>query len=105
MRTSGEVETRRTQAIGVKVTKDFLTVTLHDGRVLSVPLAWYPRLLESTPLEWQNWRLLDDGRGIRWDGIDEDISIAGLLAGRASGESEKSLARWRATREQVSVSS
>ena len=92
---------RKAQAIEVKVSKDFLTVTLHDGRVLSVPLAWYPRLLESTSLEWQNWRLLDDGRGIRWDGIDEDISIAGLLAGRASGESEKSLARWRATREQV----
>ena len=105
MRTSGEVEMRRAQAIGVKVSKDFLTVTLHDGRVLSVPLAWYPRLLESTSLEWQNWRLLDDGRGIRWDGIDEDISIVGLLAGHASGESEKSLARWRATRERVSVSS
>ena len=103
MKTSGEVEMRRAQAIGVKVSKDFLTVTLHDGRVLSVPVAWYPRLLESTSLEWKNWRLLDDGRGIRWDDIDEDISIAGLLAGRASGESEKSLTRWRATRERVSV--
>ena len=103
MRTSGEVEMRRPQAIGVKVSKDFLTVTLHDGRVLSVPLEWYPRLFESTSLGWKNWRLLDDGRGIRWDDIDEDISIAGLLAGRASGESEKSLARWRAARERVNV--
>ena len=100
MRTSREVEIEGARSIGIEVSEDFLTVTLHDGRVLSVPLSWYPRLLESTALEWKNWRLLDDGRGIRWDDIDEDISLAGLLAGRASGESEKSLARWRAAREQ-----
>jgi hypothetical protein len=80
-----------------------LTVTLHDGRVLSVPLWWYPRLHESASPEWKNWRLLDDGRGIRWDDIDEDISVTGLLAGRASGESEKSLASWRAARQRVSA--
>jgi hypothetical protein len=81
-------------ASGVNVTEDTLTVDLADGRTLSVPLTWYPRLLHGTPKERQNWRLIGDGVGIHWPDLDEDISIEGLLLGRQSGESQKSLQRW-----------
>ena len=82
----------------VSVSDAELTVSLCDGGAVSVPLAEYPRLLYATPAERRDWRLLDGGRGIHWDALDEDISIAGLLAGRHSGESAASLARWRAAR-------
>ena len=83
-------------AIAVRISDAALAVSLADGRELSVPLAWYPRLQHASPGERRAWRLLDHGRGIRWDAIDEDISLAGLLAARPSGESPSSLARWRA---------
>ena len=83
-------------AIAVRVSDTALAVSLADGRELSVPQTWYPRLKHATPGERNDWRLLDNGRGIRWDAIDEDISLAGLLAARPSGESASSLARWRA---------
>ena len=101
--TSPNAENLSPQAVSVDVTDNGLTATLTDGRSVTVPLHWYPRLLESSREERQNWRLIDDGRGINWEDIDEDISVAGLLAGRRSGESEKSLARWRAAREQAGV--
>ena len=82
------------RAIRVAVTEDTLAVDLTDGRTISAPLEWYPRLLHGTAAEWQDWRLIGDGEGIHWEQLDEDISIEGLLAGRASGESEKSLGRW-----------
>jgi hypothetical protein len=82
------------KAIDVDVTGDTLTVDLADGRTLSVPLTWYPRLLHGTAKERQNWRLIGDGVGIHWPDLDEDISIEGLLLGRQSGESQKSLQRW-----------
>jgi hypothetical protein len=78
-----------------------LTVRLHDGRSLSVPLAWYPRLLDGTQAERENCELIGGGEGIHWPALDEDISIEGLLAGRRSAESAASLARWRRKREQV----
>lgn len=87
-------EIQAARAIGVEVTDDTLSVNLTDGRSVSVPLEWYPRLLHGTPAERQNCRLIGDGEGIHWAELDEDISIEGLLAGRASGESEKSLRRW-----------
>ncbi len=71
------------KAVDVKVTKDSLTVGLNDGRTISVPLAWFPRLQHATPREWKKWRLIGNGRGIHWDSLDEDISVEGLLAGRA----------------------
>jgi hypothetical protein len=74
----------------VIVTEDTLSVDLSDGRTISVPLAWFPRLLQSTPKERNNWRLISRGRGIHWEDIDEDISVEGLLAGRPSGESQSS---------------
>ncbi len=78
----------------VKVTSDELNVDLSDGRSISVPLAWFPRLFHSTEEERQHWRMIGKGEGIHWEDIDEDISIAGLLAGRASNENQSSLQKW-----------
>jgi hypothetical protein len=85
-------------AENITVTKDTLSVDLSDGRTISVPLAWFPRLLHSTPEERNNWRLIGKGHGIHWEDIDEDISIEGLLAGRPSGESQSSFKKWLTTR-------
>lgn len=82
------------QAQDVKVTDDTLSVDLGDGRTISVPLAWFPRLVHATPEERNNWRLIGKGEGIHWEDIDEDISIEGLLAGHASGESQASFKKW-----------
>lgn len=85
-------------AIDIRFVDDKLLVDLIDGRALTVPLAWYPRLNYGTEAERQNWRLLGDGYAIEWPDLDEHIGIEGLLAGRRSGESEKSLQRWLASR-------
>lgn len=82
----------------VLLTEDSLTVDLSDGRTLSVPLAWYPRLLHASPQERQHWRLIGRGEGIAWPDLDEDISVEGLLLGRSSGESQESFQRWLAQR-------
>lgn len=81
-------------ACSVTVTDEALHVELSDGRAISVPLAWYPRLVHASHTERNDWRLIARGRGIHWDAIDEDISIEGLLAGRVSSESQLSLKRW-----------
>jgi hypothetical protein len=81
-------------AENVAVADDTLRVDLRDGRTISVPLAWFPRLLHSTPEERRNWRLIGKGQGIHWEDLDEDISIQGLLAGRHSGESQASFKKW-----------
>ena len=86
------------RAQDVTVTEDTLTVELSDGRSISVPLAWYPRLVHGTPEERANWRLIGQGTGIHWSALDEDISVENLLMGRASGESQRSLKRWLAQR-------
>lgn len=78
----------------VQVTDDAFSVELSDGRSLTIPLAWYPRLLHSTPAEREHWRLIGRGRGIQWPDIEEDISLASLLAGRPSAESAQSLGKW-----------
>jgi len=85
-------------AENVSVTADTLSVELRDGRTLAVPLAWYPRLLHASAKEHKRWRLIARGRGIHWKDLDEDISVAGLLAGRPSGESQASFKRWLAAR-------
>jgi hypothetical protein len=82
----------------VRVTSKMLEVVLRDGRTLSVPLEWYPRLAHGSPAERQRWRLIGEGIGIHWPDLDEDISIAGLLAGLPSGESASSLKQWLASR-------
>ena len=86
------------RAEAVTVTEDTLAVELSDGRFISVPLAWYPRLVHGTPEERSNWRFIGQGTGIHWPTLDEDISVENLLAGRASGESQRSLKRWLSQR-------
>jgi len=81
-------------ATSAATTDDTLTVELADGRAISVPLAWYPRLLHGSTLERGRWRLIGQGSGLHWPDLDEDISIKNLLEGRASGESQRSLQRW-----------
>lgn len=78
----------------VTVTEDTLTVDLSDGRTISVPLAWYPRLTHAFQAEKNNWRLIGKGYGIHWEDLDEDISVEGLLAGKPSGESQASFKTW-----------
>jgi hypothetical protein len=68
----------------VQVTDDELTVVLADGRRISAPLAWFPRLLRATPEQRANWELLGDGEGIHWPSADEDLSVSGLLRGTAA---------------------
>lgn len=92
------VEIEVPKAETVTVTEDTLTVELSDGRSISVPLAWFPRLLHASPAERKNWRLIGKGQGIHWAEIDEDISVEGLLAGKPSGESQSSFRKWLATR-------
>jgi hypothetical protein len=84
--------------IDVRFSDDKIILDLADGRTLSVPLEWYPRLLHATPEERANWRLLGDGYAIEWPDLDEHIGAEGLLAGRRSGESEKSFRRWLQSR-------
>ena len=84
----------------VTVTDDSLTVDLTDGRTISAPLAWYPRLVHGTLQERNNWRLIGDGEGIHWPDLDEDLSVEGLLLGRPSGESQRSFQRWLDERSQ-----
>jgi hypothetical protein len=92
MSTSSNV--RDTRASRVAVTEDTLIVTLVDGRSISVPVTWYPRLAHGTVSERSNWRLIGGGQGIHWPALDEDIAIEDLLAGRRSSESPASLDRW-----------
>ena len=88
------VEVRVPDAGEVTLTEDTLTVELADGRTISVPLAWYPRLVHAAAAERCNWQLLGGGQGIHWPDLDEDISVEGLLAGRPSAESQDSFKRW-----------
>lgn len=85
-------------ASAVQVTKDTLTVDLDDGRTLSVPLAWYPRLMNGTLKGRKNWRLIGDGEGIHWQDLDEDISVESLILAKPSNESQASLKRWLESR-------
>ena len=86
------------EAQSVRVSEEVLTVDLTDGRSISVPVSWYPRLVHGTPKERNNWELLGGGIGIHWPDLDEDISVQGLLVGRRSGETQESLAKWLAGR-------
>jgi hypothetical protein len=92
------VTERDTLAESVRFSDDSLVVQLDDGRVLSVPLTWYPRLLHGTPVEREDYELIGDGEGIHWPELDEDISVEGLIVGRPSAESAASLAKWAANR-------
>ncbi|MBU0693355.1 MAG: DUF2442 domain-containing protein [Candidatus Omnitrophica bacterium] len=78
----------------VTVTEDTLIADLSDGRTISVPLAWFPRLMYASLEERNNWRLIGKGHGVHWEDIDEDISVESLLTGKPSGESQVSLKKW-----------
>ena len=91
-------ETHTVAVQNVAVTDDSLIVDLIDGRTVSVPLAWYPRLLHAQPEERNSWRLVGQGEGIHWPDLDEDISAESILFGQPSGESQRSLGRWLQTR-------
>ena len=79
---------------GIRATKDTIEVDFDDGRSVSRPIAWFPRLLHGTMKECNTWQLNGGGYGIHWPLLDEDLSAAGLLAGRRSGESAQSFQRW-----------
>jgi len=86
-------------AQNVAVTKDTLSVDLSDGRTISAPLAWFPRLLHASRKERDNWRLIGKGYGIHWQDLDEDISVENLLLGQTSGESQSSFKKWLSSRQ------
>ncbi len=80
--------------MNVYVSEDTLSVELSDGRSISVPIDWYPRLTHATDQERSNWRIIGKGHGIHWEDLDEDISVKNLLTGMPSGESQTSFKKW-----------
>lgn len=94
--------TETAAATRVRVTDRALIVELRDGRAVSVPLKWYPRLAEGSPAERRRWELIGPGVGVHWPDLDEDVSVEGLLRGLPSGESAASLERWRDARRRSS---
>ena len=88
------VEMQVPNAQGVLVAEDRLVIELSDGRSISVPLAWFPRLQHASSEERNRWRLIGKGSGIHWEDLDEDLSVAGILMGRPSGESQTSFKKW-----------
>ena len=87
------------KANSLSVTEDTLTVELDDGRTISVPLAWYPRLQEASATERNNWRLIGGGQGMHWMDIDEDISVQSIISGIPSREGQGSFKRWLESRQ------
>ena len=80
-------------ARSVLVTDEEIRVTLADGRSISAPLSWFPKLQAASPAARTHWELLGQGVGIHWPEIDEDLSVAGLIAGtRAPGSSDRGAA-------------
>lgn len=88
------IETYEARVQRVEVSEDTLTVELADGRVMMAPLAWYPRLWYGTAEERAHLEIIGDGTLVHWPDLDEDLSVAGILAGRRSGETPESLKRW-----------
>ena len=92
------------RAVRAQVTEGALVVDLADGRSVSLPLGWYPRLLHASVEERRQLRLLGSGEGIHWERLDEDVSVEGIVAGRRSMESAESFRRWlQARKERGSV--
>lgn len=92
------IDLKEMTARDVRFSDDDLIVELADGRTLTVPLAWFPRLFHAAPEERVNWRWVGRGIGIHWPDLDEDIAVEDLILGRPSGESPESLRRWLAQR-------
>jgi hypothetical protein len=87
-------EQKEPRARSVAVSEDALTVDLVDGRTIIVPVAWYPRLWHGSDQERNRVEIFGDGTYIHWPDLDEDLTVAGLLAGQRSGESPESLKKW-----------
>lgn len=97
MRTSTP-EARAPSAICARVLAEAVVIDLSDGRTVTAPLAWYPRLLHGTARERRNWRVIGGGEGIHWPDLDEDLSVEGILAGRPAVEGQASFKKWLASR-------
>src|SRR5436305_6725258 len=93
MRTS-RAEAPVPPAVRARIVDDAVVIDLSDGRTVTAPLAWYPRLLHGTARERRHWRLIGGGEGVHWPDLDEDLSVEGLLAGRPSAESQVSFKKW-----------
>src|SRR5207253_10807933 len=88
------VEVTLSRLLNVLLTDDTLSVDLEDGRTVSVPIGWYPRLASGTDSERNNFEISGAGYGVHWPDLDEDIGVAGWLLGTASSESPTSFERW-----------
>jgi hypothetical protein len=84
----------------VEVTDDTLSVDLEDGRTVSVPIGWYPRLAHGTDAERSNFTISGAGYGVHWPDLDEDIGVEGMLLGKRSSESHSSFERWLKRRQE-----
>jgi hypothetical protein len=93
------VELQEARARHVTVSEEALTVDLIDGRTIIVPLVWYPRLWHGASGERNHFEIFGEGTHIHWPDLDEDLTVAGLLAGRRSGESPQSLKKWLEARQ------
>ncbi|MHB2156495.1 DUF2442 domain-containing protein [Calditrichota bacterium GD2] len=88
------IEIETPDIVQVAINEEDLTVELSDGRTITVPIAWFPRLVHATERERANWRLIAGGKGIHWPNLDEDISVQALILGKPSQESPESLKKW-----------
>ena len=94
-----ETPRQEPRAQSVTVSDEELSLDLVDGRRISVPLVWYPRLWYATPDERLNLEVFGDGSYIHWPDVDEDLTVSGILEGRRSVESPDSIKKWLSTRE------
>ena len=92
------MKTMLDKAIAVDTSDKSLTVVLSDGRAVTMPSEWYPRLAEGTAAERAKWRLIGTGQGVHWPDLDEDVSVDAVIRGRPSAEGAASLERWRERR-------
>ena len=95
---TSQVEIEIPSALSVEFGQDHFDVHLSDGRSLKTPVSWFPRLFHGSDSERKNWRLIGGGTGIHWEDLDEDVSTEGLILGKKSMESPRSLAQWLAGR-------
>lgn len=89
------------RAVSVEFTREMLSITIEDGRIVLVPLTWYPRLLYATDAERRNWRVFEDSEGrdiIFWESLDELIPVIAVLSGTPSREAKRSVERWLTAR-------
>ena len=95
---SSVVEVQEARARSVTVNPEALAIDLVDGRTIIAPLMWFPRLWHGTAQERSRFEIFGDGAYIHWPELDEDLTVAGVLAGRRSGESSESLEKWLTSR-------